>query len=320
MDIQINEMFGTSLRIQEMERIVGLPVYMTARRSFYEAVDGDIRFVLVRVAEGEPFGSVALGKQQQMLEEHLHMPAAFWFKSLTRTQREALMRHHIPFVADGDQLYLPFLGVALCNRRSIQQDVQVDRMMPVTQSLFLYMLYEYKGREVIKMQAAADLGVTKMSITRAARQLEAMGVLVQETRGRECYMWTERTGYELFLQARAYMVNPIQKVVTVERSDAVQDLPIAGESALAARTMLGAPQVPYVAVYKADARELDLTELDERWSDGKDIIRVETWRYDPVRFAKDGVVDPVSLYMSLADCADERVQGALEEMMEGYVW
>lgn len=320
MDIRINEMFGTSFQIQEMERIVGLPVYMSARRTFYDAVDGDIRFVLVRVAEEERFGSVALSKQQEMLEEHLHVPVAFWFKSVTRTQREALMRRHISFVADGDQLYMPFLGIALHNRRKVQPNVQVDHMMPVTQSLFLYMLYECKGREVIKMQAAADLGVTRMSITRAARQLEAMGIIVQEMRGKECYMWTERTGHELFLQAREYLINPIQRSVIVERSDALHDLPMAGESALAARTMLGAPQVPCVAIYKASGKDLALTAQEEQWSDGKDVIRVEAWRYDPERFAGAGVVDPVSLYMSLVDCTDERVQGALEDMMEGYAW
>ncbi|EFB40206.1 MULTISPECIES: hypothetical protein [Parachlamydia] len=46
------------------------------------------------------------------------------------------------------------------------------------------------------------------------------------------------------------------------------------------------------------------------------MIELEVWNYDPELFAKDGIVDPFSLYLSLQESKDERVEGALEEMME----
>ena len=44
------------------------------------------------------------------------------------------------------------------------------------------------------------------------------------------------------------------------------------------------------------------------------------WKYDPALFAVKGEVDSVSLAMSLSESEDERVQGELEEYLEGYEW
>lgn len=248
------------------------------------------------------------------------MPVAFCYDHLSRYQRDALVRRRIPFVAEGQQLYLPFLGVALSNRFKARVEEPAEQMTPVAQSLFLYLLYECKGAAVTKSQAADALQVSRMSMTRAARQLEAMGILVQEPHGRECYIHTEQTGRALLDLARPYLMNPVRSVQTVERTGAMDDLPLAGESALSERSMLGAPRMTCVAVNGAEAGAMALVPVDARWSDGKDLVQVELWRYDPTQFAQNGMVDPVSLYMSLADNPDERVEGALEEMLEGYVW
>ena len=48
------------------------------------------------------------------------------------------------------------------------------------------------------------------------------------------------------------------------------------------------------------------------------------WKYDPLLLSRDGVVDPLSLVMSLRGNTDERVEEALEDLMdafwEGTIW
>jgi hypothetical protein len=44
------------------------------------------------------------------------------------------------------------------------------------------------------------------------------------------------------------------------------------------------------------------------------------WRYPPALFAEHGIVDRLSLYLSLKDDHDERTETALEEMMEKFNW
>ena len=49
-------------------------------------------------------------------------------------------------------------------------------------------------------------------------------------------------------------------------------------------------------------------------------VEVEVWIYPPSLFAENGVADRLSLYLSLRESADERVEEALEEMMRGRKW
>ncbi|MFA7176805.1 MAG: hypothetical protein WC114_06125, partial [Smithellaceae bacterium] len=47
---------------------------------------------------------------------------------------------------------------------------------------------------------------------------------------------------------------------------------------------------------------------------------IEVWSYEPALFAMDGVVDRLSLFLSLRDEEDERVEAALEQMMREMQW
>jgi hypothetical protein len=47
---------------------------------------------------------------------------------------------------------------------------------------------------------------------------------------------------------------------------------------------------------------------------------VEVWRYDPRLLSKTETVDKLSLYLSLKDNEDERVQIELENLMNEIQW
>ena len=47
---------------------------------------------------------------------------------------------------------------------------------------------------------------------------------------------------------------------------------------------------------------------------------MEVWSYSPGLFANGKIVDQFSLYLSLIDIKDERVESAMEEMMESVEW
>jgi hypothetical protein len=49
-------------------------------------------------------------------------------------------------------------------------------------------------------------------------------------------------------------------------------------------------------------------------------VELELWRYAPDLFASHGRVDRLSLYLSLRETRDERVEAALEQMMEQLPW
>jgi hypothetical protein len=49
-------------------------------------------------------------------------------------------------------------------------------------------------------------------------------------------------------------------------------------------------------------------------------FEVEVWSYEPDLLSDGPAVDRFSLYLSLRDDTDERVQSALAEMMRGVTW
>jgi DNA-binding MarR family transcriptional regulator len=196
--------------------------------------------------------------------------------------------------------------------------VSGDKMMPATQCLFLYLLYNGDKRPVIKTQAAEELGLTKTSITRASEQLKAMGLISEKRIGKETEMIAVASGLELYERAKAHLIKPVQRSFFISVAAPVHGF-IAGESALSDKSMLGKPKTDVLAIYKGSEDAQLLQEVDPRWNEGT-VVMIELWKYDPGLFAKDGTVDPVSLAMSLSDNEDERVQGELQEYLEGYKW
>ncbi len=315
----ISSAFGINCKI-EKTKVKGMALYMTAGREFFMADVEGLSFLLVKISSDDRFGAIALEKQLAALKIAMECEVAIWFESLTKLQREALLKRHIPFIAGSDQIYLPFLGIMLRNNLKTMNNVVADKMMPATQCLFLYLLYSHQHEYVLKKQAAEELGLTRTSITRASEQLKAMELITEEHCGKEVRMKTVATGYKLYSLARDYLITPIQRRMYVEKTDETEMLAVAGESALSEVSMLGEPKIAIRATFKSDEIVKGLKEVDIKWQESIDTVMVEVWKYNPMLFAKDGLVDLVSMAMSLSDTDDERVQGELERYMEEYEW
>jgi hypothetical protein len=72
----------------------------------------------------------------------------------------------------------------------------------------------------------------------------------------------------------------------------------------------------FYGLQKSDAL-LNLNEYEGKYC-------IEVWKYDPEKLAKEitkeNNVDPLSLYLSLKDSQDERIEMALEQIIKKYVW
>lgn len=312
-------LFGLDIKLDKMN-VKDLPIYLTVKRSFYKAACLGVEFVLVDVPNDEKFGVIALQKQTIILSDKYGKPVAFCFEDISRSQRNSLIAKNIPFISDSGQLYLPFLGVILHNRFVNRKETKSEKMMPVTQALFLYMLYRSKAKPVMKKDAAETMGVTRTSITRASEQLLAMGLISQQQSGKEYYMSLTDTGISILDKAKPYLINPVQRKMIISKEKKYTSCLLSGESALARTTDLNEPRITVRAVYKAEIEMDRIQEVDTRWEPDADVICLELWKYDPALFSMDGIVDPVSLSLCFEDNADERIESAVEEYLEGYQW
>ncbi len=58
---------------------------------------------------------------------------------------------------------------------------------------------------------------------------------------------------------------------------------------------------------------MDITELEHRDSDS---VEIQLWRYNPASTAETKLVDPLSLWLSFDDAADERIEIARDDLLK----
>lgn len=309
---------GNEICVERVKETLKVPLIL-AKRDVYIVNGAGYSFALVWTKKDEKYGIPAYKKQKSMYEELLQCNVAFCFDGINRKQRDALIQSGIPFVSFPNQIFLPFVGVALNNRFRQEKMIKTDKMTPSTQQLFLYMLYQ-KEMPVGKGKAAEALGLTRTSITRASEQLIGMGLIRQEKVGKEILMYREMDGESFYMTAKEHLINPVQDQFFVKREFVPKECLYAGETALSKCSMLNAPVIPEMAIYKGAIDQKMVEKVDPRWDDATDVVCLELWKYDPILFAQGDIVDPVSLTCTLVDCKDERVEYAIEEMWEDFTW
>jgi hypothetical protein len=177
---------------------------------------------------------------------------------------------------------------------------------------------------------ADELGLSKMSVSRAVTQLKMLGLAVFDTEGRKHHVRLAEDE-NILEKAAPYLRSPVMNVQTIQRESVdYYDLIRAGIPALSEKTMISAGPadtgyaIDHTVVRKQKkqgASDLFVREKSAFYMDADpDLLRVEIWGYDPARFSADKSVDDVSLILSLREHADERVQQAVTALKEQIGW
>ena len=84
--------------------------------------------------------------------------------------------------------------------------------------------------------------------------------------------------------------------------------------------MLSEPTYPEYVISRDDWKAMEKMDAEKIPVEESGTCLLQLWCYEPRILLVDGSVDPFSLYLSLQDENDERIEMALEEMMEQYAW
>lgn len=317
----LKEILGMAAEEKAWSEVELLPLYLRNGRK-YSVLSVEGAELLLIYMEAASFNLTAFQKQWKKLSEYWSGDPVLCFEKLTTYQRKALIEKRISFVVPGSQVYLPCLGVALQERVAAERKV-VSKLSPASQSLLLYLLYRGGVTPLKKVELANRLGVSAMNITRAVQELVSLGLVETQKVGRSDLVLPAGSGAALYEKAKPYLIDPVQKRVFVKWKHEFDALPLSGESALAERTMLNPPSVACRAIDRRahkQYQESGLELVDPAWYSGADYIELEVWKYDPGLLAESGMVDVVSLAASFANNQDERIEIAVEEMMEAHKW
>lgn len=311
---QLEQYFGCEVKIREYKNKLSLPIFMTMRDIVMVEIYG-VNFAIVDVMKETELSVAAMKKQKAKYEEALQRPVAFQVALNSVSMRNALVKNGVPFVDLPGNVFLPFMGVVLQDVYR-KQLVKADKMMPATQMVFLELLYMNDGETALKSEVANKLNLTKTSITRATAQLEEMGLIEQLKSGTEISIKRNCSRKEYYEKAKAYLINPVQKVITIMRQEATFASYGAGESALSQMSELNPPRIEECAIYKGEEVIDQLEIMDARYEEQDNCLNVQLWKYNPSYFAKEGRVDPVSLACTFKGNEDERIEMCIEELLE----
>lgn len=302
-----------------------LPFYLQDLYTFNEAlVLGHNCLFMVRREEGSETPATAR-KHWEIVSSKYQGDVIYLMETLTSFNRKRLIEQKVPFIVPGNQLYIPMLGMDLREHFKQSKKTKNKWLGAAAQVLVLRKVLGLDKQALSAKDLALRLGYSPMTLTRAVNELVDKKLATADMVGKEKPLKFSFEGNELWEAATAYIRSPVKQRVWIAKHGCEQLLhegkaKIAGESALARETMIADPKNDVLAV---DAREWpglkQLLRLDEREMRDEDCMQIELWRYSPDVLTEDSCVDPLSLWLSFYERKDERVEMALDELLEK-VW
>lgn len=320
----LNQVLGNeAVRVASSGMTAQLPYFL---QDTYEVLPGKLLgqpITLACVKEHRPLAAEQLDQHAQRLRELLHTPVLIAFPEITSGERKQLIAHGLAFVVPDRQLFALQLGMILTERFGAEPRREQELASPATQALLIWFLSRHPVTETWHpFEEAAALGYAGMTATRAVRELLQYDLFALEERGRAKYLKLQGTRRELWQKAKPHLRSPVLRSMWTydRRILELTEARWAGESALARQTMVNVPRQPVVAMTAEAvqrARQAGISFEPRAIADG---IAVQVWRYQPGLQAKEKTVDPLSLWLSLRDNRDDRIQIALDEIEEKFLW
>ncbi|MFA9424406.1 MAG: MarR family transcriptional regulator [Sedimentibacter sp.] len=294
------------------------PVFLRNIYNFYEMRILDIPCVLLEILDEAP-GVDVIEKHIKRIEELTNQQIVLYYKAITWYRRKSLIENRISFIIEDGQVFLPFLGLDL-KKTPQYVDKEVTTFSASAQLAFLYFLYN-KDAVVNTTEFARKMGFTTMTASRALNELYDTKLVTYEIGGKtgRSKEYERISDPEYFEKGHVYMKTPVKRVVYVQKVP--ENALIGGLEALAELSMINPPgyMVRAISSKCLNKQDIQIIKNKDIVKDQK-FVKLEIWEYDPKLFTEKKCVDLMSLYASLKEEKDERIEQALEEILRGEVW
>jgi DNA-binding MarR family transcriptional regulator len=297
-----------------------LPLFLRDMYEFYLISVLNGSFLLMIAKEQQEQTPAIVRKHLVQIQEKSGHEVVYLKESVSAYNRKRLIEHKVPFIIPGNQMYLPLLGIDL-REHFRKQQAETLIFSPSTQAVVLYAIYHGEQEMFTPKDMAKNLGYSAMTMTRAFDELQQAGIGEHTVKGRERCLQFHDKGKALWEKVLQFMKTPVLKRLHVLLLQNKEPGIYAGLDALARYTMLANPKNRVYALsnteWKKYRQQQNLTEL-QMPEPGS--IQIEIWSYDPGMFADNMTADRLSLFLSLRDTNDERVESTLNEILEGMQW
>lgn len=304
-------------------------MYLKEGYRWQQALLEDRQCLFAEMNARNDFGIAQMDKHFHQVQQVVGLPVIAVFPELEAYNRKRLIERHIAFVVPGKQMYIPEFLIDLKEYGGMTKK-EHPRLTPMGQLLFLFHILDKLQSRAIEnktfKELAPMLGTNPMGITRAVENLKHHQ-LIEVTGEKEKYIRFTTDKQQLWRLAKEkdILINPLLKRVYVDEKPKGARLFYCNMSALAEYTDMNPGTQDFFAIEKSIFYSLQknkaLTNINEQ--EGK--YCVEVWKYNPETLAgvvtgQMQVVDPLSLYLSLEESTDERIEMALEQLIKKALW
>lgn len=310
----IEKVLHQKINITEFKETKGLPLMFV----------GHYKLHLLEVFKqsciiAEPISDIGLAsvrKHCKKLRELTGKECVLYYKDLSAYARERMLDDGIPFIWEGHQIYMPFIGIWL--KENDARDLEkCDQISFLTQKLLLSAIYECWNNFTVTM-AAKKLNVSKMSITRVFDEIESMEIPVLVKEGRKRLLTISNPRRDMWERVRAYLRHPLLNEYYLKEDIGGQNVK-GGMSALCEYSMLSDNDYPTYAMTKNQIAEKKIKTMSQVPKGEQPGCVVQEVGYI-ISFDNDKI-DPLTVFMLMErEVDDPRIEMAIEEMLEEYVW
>jgi len=311
------KIIGNGPIIKPFDQAKKIPLHLREMYDFYSGKLLGKRLIILVEKPGNRSTPAQMKKHETIVQDIFNDPAVFVLPQLEAFNRNRLINYKIPFIVAGKQMYLPHLMIDLRESFNATKK-QRNYFMPSAQLLILYHLQKESLEGKSLDELSNSLEYSSMSMSRAVGQIANFGLAEVKEGKRKPLVFNIR-GKELWEKAQPFLRSPVINTFYLSGKWAADSFLISNINALAHYTDISESMRPYYACYGSTFQRL---KLNKRITEGpQDDISpaIEVWRYDPFVLKTGKTVDPLSLYLSMKDTNDERVENALGKLIDEVV-
>jgi len=308
-----------------------LPMYIHETFKLYRTDLLNKEIILAELKNDDELSIQQTEKQVQQIKSLLNQKVVVVLENIQAYNRKRLIEKGINFIVPGKQLYMPDLLIDL--RESFVHPKTKQKngtLLPSAQFLLIYhIIHRYQKWQLEEhpfKEIAQKLGYTPMAITNAIDDLKYHELIdVEGEKEKFIRFRYDRREMWNIAQKQNLLVNPVIKTVYVDEKPKDLFLLQSNASALPEYTDLNPSRQEYFAIEKTVFYSLQKSNALVNPNDYEGRYALEVWKYNPLTLVDElpndrAVVDPLSLYLSVKDNRDERIEMALEQILEKFIW
>lgn len=328
----IEETIGIKVQINPLpkKKLGSLPMYINELYTLKKINLNGRNCILAEINNQEDRSVAQLEKHFELMHTKFNTPIIALFDKLEAYLRKRLIEKKIAFILVGKQMYIPDFFIDLKEYGIATKKREEKLTATAQQILFMYLLDQYDKNELeIKSfkELASFFNTNAMGITRAVENLKYHD-LVDVIGEKEKTIKFKVKRIELWQQVaieQDLLMNPVLKQIYVEELPTAVHLLQSNASALPEYSDMNPSKQKYYALEKKVYYDLKKNKafINSNPYEGKYCL--EIWNYNSELLTKElhndrSVVDPLSLYISLKDSHNERIEMSLEQIIEKYIW